>query len=169
MAYIIDASSLIESKNRLYDFEVCPGFWDWLSQQNTAGTIYSIQKVKEELLKGNDDLARWAKRQGSGFFLSHNDESTMRCMTLISDWVNRSDFKPQAKAEFLAGADPLLIAYAMAHKHIVVTDEVPEPGRKSKVKIPAVCQQFNVQWISLVKMLRQAGARFVLPPPPDAM
>jgi len=169
MAYIIDASSLIESKNRLYDFEVCPGFWDWLSQQNAAGAIYSIQKVKEELLKGKDDLAKWAKRQGPGFFLPHSDESTMSCMRHITDWVNRWDFKPEAKAEFLAGADPFLIAYAMAHKHTVVTDETLEPERKNKVKTPVVCHKFQVEWISLLAMLRQTGARFVLPPSPDAM
>lgn len=163
MAYLIDASSLIESKNRLYDFEVCPGFWDWLSQQNAAGLIYSIQKIKEELLKGDDDLSRWAKQQGSGFFLSHNDEGTMQCMTRVSQWVSRSDFKPQAKAEFLAGADPFLIAYAMAHEHTVVTDEVLELGRKNKVKIPVVCQEFDVPWIGLLDMLRQTGAKFVLP------
>jgi hypothetical protein len=84
-------------------------------------------------------------------------------MMRISDWVSRSDFKPEAKAEFLAGADPLLIAYAMAHEHTVVTDEVLEPERKNKVKIPVVCQQFGVPWIGLLDMLRQEGARFVLP------
>ena len=33
MTDLLDADTLIDAKNRYYDFDVCPGFWDWIDQQ----------------------------------------------------------------------------------------------------------------------------------------
>lgn len=61
MAYILDTNTFIETKNRYYGFNICPGFWDWLVQSNSNSRISSINMVKSELEKGNDELKQWAQ------------------------------------------------------------------------------------------------------------
>ena len=81
------------------------------------------------------------------------------------NWVqNSSQFKPEAKSKFAAGADGWLIAYAQIHNAVVVTQEVSAPKAKSKVPIPDVCQVFGVDYMNTWEMLRQLGVRFVLDP-----
>ena len=58
--YLIDANVLIQAKNLHYGFDFCPGFWDWLVEQNRTGKVASIQKVADELHAGADELADWA-------------------------------------------------------------------------------------------------------------
>lgn len=161
MAYLLDADTLIQAKDEYYAFDLCPGFWNWVDQQNEAGTMFSVQAVKEELMRGDDELARWAAYRETGFFLPV-DERTSGAMAAVSGWVQAGDFRDDAKRVFLAGADPWLIAHALAHGHTVVTHEVHVDGQKNKVKIPTVCRALNVPCIRTFEMLRTERARFVL-------
>ncbi len=161
MAYLIDANCFIEPFKRYYGFEVCPGYWDWLDQQYKLGTVYSIDKIYGELTKLSDDLSVWAKKKDPGFFLK-TDVDTMKSYTQIVNWVNSAAFTAKAKSKFMAGADPFLIAYALAHGHAVITDEIHEPKRKNKVKIPAVCLQFHVPYMHLHDFLKSQKAKFTL-------
>ena len=110
MVYLIDANCFIEPKNRYYSFDICPGFWDWLDQQNQLGILYSIDKVGQELTAQNDDLAKWSKQKGANFFLPL-DSAAFSSMTQIAGWVASpsAGFTPQAIPKFLGGADPFLI------------------------------------------------------------
>ncbi len=166
MPYLIDANCFIQPKNQYYGFDFCPGFWDWLEQQNKAGVVFSIDKIATELKRGNDELAKWAKQKNATFFLPL-DTHTVSSMAQISAWVNDSNTgfsSPQIEG-FLKCADPFLIAYALAHTYTVVTLEVSasnKTGKKSKIKIPDVCKHFNVGCITIFDLLRQEGARLVI-------
>jgi Domain of unknown function (DUF4411) len=37
--------------------------------ENQKGNLFSHEQVSIELLKGKDDLAKWAKNRGKSFFL----------------------------------------------------------------------------------------------------
>lgn len=161
MAYLLDADTLIQAKNEYYSFDLCPGFWDWLDQQNQAGLVFSVKAVKEELEKGNDELAQWAKDRDTGFFLPV-EARTSGAMAAVSGWVQAGNFREDAKRIFLAGADPWLIAHASAHEHTVVTHEVHIDGEQRKVKIPTVCRALNVPCVRTFEMLKTERARFVL-------
>lgn len=69
MAYLLDANVFIQAKNLHYGLDFCPAFWDWLVENNGAEKVFSIEKVGDEIDAGDDELAEWAKEQGSGFFL----------------------------------------------------------------------------------------------------
>lgn len=161
MAYLLDTNTLIQAKNEYYAFDLCPGFWNCLDQQNKAGKMFSVHAVKEELARGDDQLAKWAAVRDTEFFLPV-DERTSGAMAAVSGWVQAGDFRDDAKRAFLAGADPWLIAHALAHSHTVVTHEVHVDGQKSKVKIPTVCRALNVPCIRTFEMLRTERVRFVL-------
>lgn len=161
MAYLLDADTLIRAKNEYYAFDLCPGFWDWLDRQNAARNLFSVRAVKDELERGDDQLAEWAKERGTGFFLPV-DERVSGAMSAVSGWVQAGDFREDAKRQFLAGADPWLVAHALAHGHTVVTLEVHVEGERKAVKIPTVCRALNVSCIPTLKMLRTEHVRFVL-------
>lgn len=161
MAYLIDANTLIQAKNEYYGFDLCPGFWSLLLRENAAGEVFSIDRIRHELERGNDELADWAKTRGNGFFQPINAQ-TMVEMTAVSNWVQNQDFTDTAKREFFVGADPFLIAHALAHGHTVATHEVHKEGERKKVKIPTVCRGLNVPCVRTFAMLRQRGAVFVL-------
>ncbi|MNL16470.1 hypothetical protein D3C87_1375140 [compost metagenome] len=75
MNHLLDANTLIEAKNRYYSMAICPGFWQWLLLKNKALALASIAPVMDELTKGHDDLAGWAK-DNSGFFHTTTDQDT---------------------------------------------------------------------------------------------
>ncbi|TAK84273.1 MAG: DUF4411 family protein [Betaproteobacteria bacterium] len=161
MAYVLDSDVLIQAKDENYPFDICPGFWDWLDRQYAAGRVHSVQAVREELERGNDELGEWAKARRDSFFLLV-DERTSGAMAAVSGWVQAGDFRDDAKRIFLAGADPWLIAHALAHGHTVVTREVHIEGEKRNVKIPTVCKALNVPSMRALDMLRKERVQFVL-------
>ena len=58
-AYLLDASVFIEAGRRYYAFDLEPGAWFWeaLLRHSEDGVALSIDRVKEELEKGKDELA----------------------------------------------------------------------------------------------------------------
>lgn len=163
MNYLLDSNTFIQAKNHYYRFSVCPGCWDWLQSANESGTVFSVEAIQGELTDGEDELATWAAGDGADLFLPP-DADTLQSFTQISRWVVAGDFDEQNRQEFLAKADPLLIAHAASHPGItVVTQEVLVPDNSRKVKIPNVCAAFNVPYMNTYDFLEAEGARFVLP------
>jgi hypothetical protein len=76
-------------------------------------------------------------------------------------WVQAQEqFSDAAKADFAAGADGWLVAYARSKGLIVVTHEVLDPSIRRKVPIPNVCEAFGVSYVDTFEMLRELGVRF---------
>lgn len=129
--YILDSDVFITAKNRYYAFDICPGFWDSLIHHYGKGNAYSIDKIRNELLAGRktEDLVQWVKNKlPGGFFHGTDDNDVISAYTEIMLWVNRNQqYFDQAKAKFATEADGWLVAYAMVHDVIVVTNEQPRP------------------------------------------
>lgn len=163
MNHLLDANTLIEAKNRYYGMNICPGFWQWLLLKNKALALSSIAPVMDELTKGHDDLADWAK-DNSDFFHSTTDQDTqlafMHVAGLVADQAHK--MKVGAMEEFLAGADPWLIAKAMTTGGTVVTHEVLNLDAKRKFIIPNICKELNVPFLNTFQLLHRLEARFVL-------
>ena len=49
---ILDTNVFIESKNRYYAMDICPGFWEFLEDDFKAGRSMSITHVRAEILIG---------------------------------------------------------------------------------------------------------------------
>lgn len=164
MPYLIDSNVLIQAKNEYYAFNLCPGFWEWIDREHAEGNVFSIEKVREELADGKDYLATWASERPDGFFLPP-DEGTSIQMNRVTQWVMANDFRESARRDFLAKADPILIATALAHpEYTVVSHEVHIEGERKKVKIPTVCRALNVRCERTFTMLTKKNARFGLLP-----
>lgn len=159
-AYLLDANVFIQAKNLHYGLDFCPAFWDWLVEQNRAGTVMSIEKVGDELQAGDDDLSVWASSQGERFFV-RPDNLVLPALPKVSAWVSGQAYEPAAVSTFLQVADYWLVAHALAHKMTVVTHEVPSDSVR-KIKIPNTCIGLNIHCVSPYEMLRRERARFVL-------
>jgi hypothetical protein len=164
MAYLLDANVFIEAKRRHYGFDFCPAFWDWLIEQNAAGTAFSIEKVADELRAGRDDLSDWVDELGEAFFLPP-DASLLSSLPAVAEWVRGQTYRPSAVGAFVDDADYYLVSYAHAHGHVVVTHEVPSDGVR-QVKIPNVAIGMRLKCMTPFEMLRRERARFVLGPTP---
>ena len=160
MAYLLDTNVFLQAKNLHYGFDFCPAFWDWLKEENRKGVVFSIEKVKDELV--DDDAAQWANGHGDGFFLKP-DTPVATSLATVGRWINTQGYELAAVSTFLQVADYYLVAHALAHGHVVVTHEVPANSVK-KIKIPNVCIGLGIKCMSPFEMLRKERARFVMQP-----
>ncbi|HDH50846.1 MAG TPA: DUF4411 family protein [Nitrospirae bacterium] len=162
--YLLDADVFIAAKNSYYSFGICPGFWDSLIHHHGEGSVLSIDKVKGELLAGrkDEDLVQWVKSELSArFFIGTDDEAVTSAYADIMLWVQRNpQYLDHAKAKFATEADGWLVAYAMAHEGIVITNEQPRPQSRSRILLPDVCSQFNVTYKDIFFMLRDLAVQF---------
>lgn len=159
MAYLLDANIFIQAKNLHYGLDFCPAFWDWLIVGNSAGRIFSIEKVGDEIGAGVDELSAWAANQ-KGLFLKPGTD-IVPALGAVSGWAASQNYEPVAINTFLQVADYYLVAQALAQQHVVVTHEVFSTSTK-KIKIPNVCIGLSLKFMTPYEMLRIERARFVL-------
>ncbi|MCH4811341.1 DUF4411 family protein [Vreelandella neptunia] len=161
MRYLLDANTYIEAKNQYYGMDICPAYWDWLDKQFARGTIASVDMIGRELKEGNDELANWVHERPD-HFISNDDELTQTLFADIVQFVMEGDYNPGNRDNFLAKADPWIIAKAKAIGASVVTHEAVAAVNTRKVKVPNICQQFEVPCLNTFRFLRELEARFVL-------
>lgn len=161
MTYLLDSNVFIQAKNLHYGFDFCPAFWDWIDARNGDGAAFSVEKVRDELLAGSDDLADWARARGASFFLPP-DGSTAPHLSTVSQWAGSGNYEPAAVSTFLqSGADYYIVAQALTLGYVVVTHEIPSASSR-RIKIPDACLGVGVKVMSPYEMLRTERARFVL-------
>ncbi len=160
--YLLDANVFIEANRRYYAFDLCPGFWDCLVSHHQGERIQSIDRVKQELERGGDDLLEWVTSvMPVTCFASSDDPAVTGEFGQILVWVQgQAQFFPEAKAEFAADTDGWLIAYAKARNLVLVTQEVLSPDARRKIPMPNVCEVFNVPYVNTFAMLRDLETRF---------
>lgn len=161
MKYLLDANTYIEAKNYYYGMTICPGYWDWLDLQFENNLVNSVQPVFKELKTYGDELSEWVDER-SAQFLSVTEAATQELYARIAQFVVDGDYQPANRDDFLAGADPWLIAKAGAIGSIVVTHEAMVGPDSKKVKIPNICKEFGVDYINSFDLLNILGAKFIL-------
>ena len=167
MRYLFDADVLISAKNFHYNPGFCPEFWEWIVVGHSAGLLFSIDKVRDELLNGSKDdpLYAWARSAPlEGFFL--NSKPATAKWRLLSQWANdpKRGYFEAAKAKFLddESADAWLIAVAAEEGDFrIITNEVPAPESKRDIKLPDAAAALDVKTIALHEVLApHAGPGF---------
>jgi hypothetical protein len=164
--YILDSDVLIAAKNAYYAFDICPGFWNAVLQGHSQRRIFSINRVRGELMSGSktEDLVQWVgKEVPDAFFLDVDEDPVTTAFQEIMLWSQRhTRYFDSAKAKFATGADGWLVAYAKVHGSVVVTNEQSQPESKKAIKLPDVCSQFDVQSQNTFTMLRDLAMKFDL-------
>lgn len=162
MAYLLDANVFIAAKNLHYGLDFCPAFWDWLATSHVTATVFSVEKVSDEIQAGADELSGWASTLPAGFFLSPGP-AVIPALGAVSTWATGNQYEPAAISTFLQIADYYLVAQALAGGHTVVTHERPSASTR-RIKIPDACLGLGIKFMTPFEMLRLERARFVLGP-----
>jgi hypothetical protein len=161
--YILDTSILINAHQSLYPLNVAKSFWQTIQDLAESETIISIDKVKFEIFRNEDQLEEWCRAcLPVGFW-----KPCGGCLDeyqRIIQWANRrSDhYKESALSTFMNtdNADPWLIAYAMKEGGTIVTNEVSAPESKKNIKIPDACKPFGVECLSLMEVFVKLNVTF---------
>lgn len=157
--YLLDTNIMIEAKNRYYGFDICPGFWSWIEASHVRNVIYSTHAVRDEILKGKDDLSNWIATLPATFFVNRG-AGTLPHLASLASWANSSPhYTSAAKAGFFSSADYYLIAQGRETGFTVVTHEVPS-GARNRIKIPEAAAYLGVRIASPFEVMRREGARF---------
>ena len=112
-----------------------PGFWRQFLEK-IDGKVVLIDKVKEEIFNGDDELSDWL-RENQACFIQKNmsDIEVINAYSrIIQNVADNPHYSEAAKEEFARVADSWICAHALAHKYVVVTEEAYDPNSKKKSK-----------------------------------
>lgn len=156
--YIIDSSSLIEL-NKHNPIDVFPTVWQRLESLISMELLIAPKEVLYEIRNGDDQLAEWAKEQ-SGLF----KDPTPKQIEIVRDILKQ--YPSMVKEDRKYDADSWVIALAIEMNsqqtltpitRVVVTEE---KLRGNKIRIPLVCQKYNIETIDILDMFRIEGWKF---------
>ncbi len=163
--YVVDSNFFIEAHRTTYPLDVAHSFWNKVRQLANEKKIISIDKVKKEIYDHEDALKQWCVANLQQNFFKDTKQIVAEYGRVVR-WAasHRSHYLPNALAEFLHAdeADAHIIAYALGdtNNRIIVTQEINEPNRRNKVKIPDACLANGVQFCNTIEMFRQLGETF---------
>jgi len=155
--YIIDTCSIIDLF-KLYPQDVFLELWKNIDKLIKNERLISHKFVLEELKKKFDEAYKWAKVRKSMFI-----GITSQQIEVIKDILAK--YPELVDPEKEIDADPWLIALALEKEEqqklvpivkvkIVVTEE---KLKSNKVNLPFVCQEFKIECINLIGLMRKEG------------
>lgn len=165
MIYLIDSNTFMTAARTFYSFDYGPKFWDFIEEQAKNNALVSIDKVFEEINKGNDALKNWANEKFSNYFLTTKEESIFQKYAELVQWAEKqgNHYTRNAIDEFMKedNADPWLIAYSLAKNknYTIVTFEKVNENKRTKIPIPNVCNYYKIKYCDLYEMLRNLNFR----------
>lgn len=160
--FLIDANSLITPYRTYYSFDFAPKFWQQLGDHIEQGSIVLLDKVKDELLKGDDELSDWLLDLDIRQLIDHREPDILakygEVLQCIQDDLR---YKPAALEEWSKDsvADAWLIATAVAKDYTIITFETRNGGLSmanpsKNAKIPDVADIFGAITKDLYYMMR---------------
>jgi len=160
--YLLDSNTFIEAKNRYYTFDICPGFWEWLVNFGQGQSVLSLVHVKKEMQHGKDELADWITDLPNSYFIEAEMPIQHKFKRIVNFVLQHNRFSLSEKSKFLDKADPWLIAAAMSEHVTVITQEKEVGNNSTKIKIPNICNHFEVPYLNIFELLHQENVKFVL-------
>ena len=158
--YVLDSNFFIDAHRYYYDMNLFPCFWEWTRECIIDGSFILIDKVYEEITPP-DELFIWTHINLDNYVQSTNQSEivdsyreVLQCATSYQPQPN-ARFTQKAIDDFASVADSWLIAYAKTRGGHVVTNEQPGPARTTKIKIPTICSQLEVEFLTREQLLKQ--------------
>lgn len=148
--YSFDTSSMLNGRRDLLPPTTFPGVWENIETAISMGQVRAIDLVRDELSVMDDEVQRWARSQ-SGLFVEL--EQDIQCAARA---VLQEHRKLIGVGSGRSGADPFVVALAMARGGVVVTEEIPSRSL-IKPRIPDVCDAMGVRSVNLVGYVQEQG------------
>jgi predicted nucleic acid-binding protein len=159
--YVLDTSVFVQAARTYYAFDIAPGFWDALLKHAQYGSVLSIDRVREEINVGNDPLKHWVNTTFRNYFQPTKGHTIEAYRRIMKRAFSKLQYTSNAKNEFARAdnADAWVVAWASAHKAIVVTQEAKNTNARRTIPIPNVCEDWNLPYVNTFEMMRQLGIR----------
>ena len=96
-------------------------------------------------------------------FFRNSEQAILSYKNVITWAINQKEhYKQSAIDVFLDSelADAWLVAYALENEMKIITQEISQPERRSKIKIPEVCSYFEVPYMIMIGLFRELGVHF---------
>jgi len=163
--YVLDTNVFIQAHRSTYPLDVATSFWNMLRQLAADEKIISIDKVKDEIERNEDELQGWIDANlPESFFKPTDDQAILNEYGTIANWAeSRADhYQRGAIDEFLDfnNADAWLVAYCKSTGDRLVTHEVSNRNQKNRIPIPEPCKSFNIRYCNMIEMFRALGVQF---------
>jgi uncharacterized protein DUF4411 len=158
--YLLDANVLIDADRDYYPLDRVPEFWEWLLHHADAENVKLCVEVFEEITEGTGQLADWLETKSVKKALLLDEESDP---VVVNRVVTEGYAADLTDIELVTvGRDPFLIAHCLANREnrSVVTTESSAPAKqRQNRRIPDVCTQFGVAWLSAFGFFRALDFR----------
>ena len=146
--YCLDTNVLIQGWNEYYRMSIAPKYWDNLSRLSERKKLFCTMEVKREIERTDDGLKEWAKDHPH-LFMEIDSEVQKHIRSIMKEYPTLVSVCKRRSV-----ADPWVIAHAMSMQATVVTKEEP-PAKRTKIKIPHVCDALGVTWINDFGMVEE--------------
>jgi hypothetical protein len=153
--YWVDANVFIWGNREPYPLPGARAYWNWFEGQVDSGKIITHWKCVKEVTDGEkrDDpelIVQWVKTRKHKLTAPAD---TAQIGALVGQMCQYcyNKFGSAKTIEFTKGADLWLIASAKLDQGTVVTQE----SAKKLLRIPTVCEEFKVRYISVYQMNRE--------------
>ena len=153
MDYSIDTSALLDGWIRYYPPDTFDSLWQRLDELIIGGSLRATEEVRFELEKKADDVLAWTLERDE-LFVEIDDDIQVMVSAILQGSPKLLDTRANRSA-----ADPFVIALAALNDCPVVTGE-QATGSPQRPNIPDVCQQWNIECINLLSLIRREGWRF---------
>lgn len=160
MLYLLDANILIDAARDYYALDMVPGFWSWLLEMGTRGSVKIPLEVYEEITPMEKLFKEWIGSAGTKASLLLDGEVDPSLLQLVLA-KGYGDELTEDELETV-GRDPFLIAYALKRPDAttIVTSEASKPKKtRANRHVPDVCTSLNVLHCRLFHMTRALGFR----------
>lgn len=115
-----------------------------------AGDIRSVDLVRDELSARDDEVHQWARDQ-TNLFVPLTRDVQLAVRDVLAEHQRMIGI-----GSGRSGADPFVIALALAHNGVVVTEETLSRSL-TKPKIPDVCDAMGVRRLTLLQFVLEQG------------
>jgi hypothetical protein len=133
---------------------VFPAVWTRLDGLIKDGLVAASEEVLLELERKDDEVYEWAKQRKATLFVAIDEVQQRHVSELLAKHERLVDTRKER-----SGADPFVIALAIARGCAVVTAE-PPTGKPDKPNIPDVCASMGVRSLTVLELFREQGWRF---------
>ncbi|MFA8342598.1 MAG: DUF4411 family protein [Rhodothermaceae bacterium] len=155
--YCLDTNCFIEAWNKYYSPDFCGNYWDVLEKLGREGVLFIPAMVKKEIDKKDDELSQWLKRNSS-FVKPITEDVQIKLREIYAKDSSHRRLVDTTKERSMA--DPWVIAHALAEDAVVVTKEALMGEASTKVKIPNVCENMDIEWMDDFSFIRETNILF---------
>lgn len=165
--YSIDTNVFIDiwspPEGNIYSKERMPELWELIVRLVEEGKIVATKEVYDELERhAVPELYDWLQEHKDMFIFDM--PQVQHAQMIINEFY--SIYKDGYKPEVNNGADPFVVALAMTHNAVVITQERPQdphiPAEVNVPRIPTVCDNYGIKCVNIEKFIQREGFRVAM-------